>query len=303
MKVGRVKTSENEFRMCAVTDGEVFILRDKRYSGRTGFIKLLSDAVSKGNTLDEYVRSLIKSKKMSKKLVGTTDLNQKFVIPYVPPEIWGAGVTYLRSRDAREEETKMKGIYEMVYEAVRPEIFLKTTGLRVVGPGDYACIRSDSNWSVPEPELATVLGFNQEIVGYTIGNDLSARDIEGQNPLYLPQAKIYNRCCSIGPVIATPETIQDPMNLQIEMRIYRHGTEVFRGSVNTRNLRRSIDELISFLCRDNIIAPGTILLTGTGIVPPDEFALQDGDSVEITIEGIGTLTNPIVKLKPQDKPF
>ena len=217
-------------------------------------------------------------------------------IPLVPDEIWGAGVTYLRSRDAREDETKTKGLYDHVYSAERPEIFLKGSGRRCVGPGELISIRSDSEWSVPEPELAPVLDRDANVIGYTIANDVSARDIEGQNPLYLPQAKIFKGCCAIGPVISSQDEIPNPHSLQIEMRISRAGERVFEGQVNTSNMKRKIGELIRFLKINNTFFGCVVLMTGTGIVPPDDFSLEDGDVVEIEIERIGTLRNAVQKL-------
>jgi 2-dehydro-3-deoxy-D-arabinonate dehydratase len=216
--------------------------------------------------------------------------------PFTPTEVWGAGVTYLRSRDAREVETESKGIYEKVYAAVRPEIFLKDSGLRTVGPGDAISVRSDSNWTVPEPELTVVLSKEGEVSGYTIGNDVSARDIEGANPLYLPQSKIYRNSCAIGPVVTTPEEIPDPRSLKIEMKVFREGEVVFEGRVSTSNLKRGVDELVDYLRRDNQLFGWTALMTGTGIVPPDDFSLKGGEVVEIEIEKIGTLRNKVVKL-------
>ena len=216
--------------------------------------------------------------------------------PFTPTEVWGAGVTYLRSRDAREVETESKGIYEKVYSAVRPEIFLKDSGLRTVGPGDAISVRSDSNWTVPEPELTVVLSKEGEVSGYTIGNDVSARDIEGANPRYLPQSKIYRNSCAIGPVVTTPEEIPDPRSLKIEMKVFREGEVVFEGRVSTSNLKRGVDELVDYLRRDNQLFGWTALMTGTGIVPPDDFSLKGGEVVEIEIEKIGTLRNKVVKL-------
>jgi 2-dehydro-3-deoxy-D-arabinonate dehydratase len=216
--------------------------------------------------------------------------------PFTPTEVWGAGVTYLRSRDAREVETESKGIYERVYAAVRPEIFLKDSGLRTVGPGDAIFVRSDSTWTVPEPELTVVLSKEGQVSGYTICNDVSARDIEGANPLYLPQSKIYRNSCAIGPVVTTPEEIPDPRNLRIEMKVLREGKVVFEGRVNTSNLKRSLDELVDYLRRDNQLFGWTALMTGTGIVPPDDFSLKGGEVVEIEIEKIGMLRNTVVKI-------
>jgi len=218
-------------------------------------------------------------------------------IPVENMEIWAAGVTYLRSRDARETETKTKGMYDYIYGAVRPELFLKDTGLRCRGPGEDVCVRSDSSWSVPEPELTVVFDEQARAVGYTVGNDVSSRDIEGENPLYLPQAKVYRGSSAIGPVITTADEIADPHSLAIGMKILRDGRTAFEGSVNTSQMKRSIPELAEFLKRDNTLMRFTLLMTGTSIVPPDDFTLQDADIVEIEIEGIGTLRNRVMKLR------
>ncbi len=218
-------------------------------------------------------------------------------IPLVPSEIWAAGVTYLRSREARESETKTKGLYDHVYSASRPELFMKDSGLRCRGPGQEVCIRSDSDWSVPEPELAVVIDENAKVVGYTAGNDVSSRDIEGENALYLPQAKVYTGSSSIGPVITTPDEIPNPHSLEIKMKIIRAGQVIFEGRVSTSKMKRSIDELLSFLKKDNTLGRFTVLLTGTAIVPPDDYTLSDGDLVEVEIERIGLLRNPARKLR------
>ncbi|MDG6964644.1 MAG: fumarylacetoacetate hydrolase family protein [Nitrososphaerota archaeon] len=217
--------------------------------------------------------------------------------PFVPSEIWAAGVTYLRSREARETETKMKGLYDYVYSATRPELFLKDSGLRCVGPGDPVCVRGDSTWSVPEPELSVVLDGAFRVVGYTVGNDVSSRDIEGENPLYLPQAKVYRGSSAIGPVVTTADEIPEPRSLKISMRILRESEPVFEGSVNTSQLKREVDELVGYLRRSNLIRTFTVLMTGTSLVPPDSFTLKGGDVVEIEIEKIGILRNPVEQLR------
>ncbi|MCE2851888.1 MAG: fumarylacetoacetate hydrolase family protein [Roseiflexaceae bacterium] len=210
-------------------------------------------------------------------------------------EIWAAGVTYERSRVAREEESAKSGIYDRVYTAPRPEIFFKATPSRVVGPGEAVAIREDASWNVPEPELALVINPALEIVGYTIGNDMSSRDIEGENPLYLPQAKMYGRCCAIGPMIALSEAIPDAKNLTIEVTIERAGRTMFSGQVSTSKIVRRYEDLVSYLGRDNLFPDGVLLLTGTGIVPGDDFTLESRDTVRIRIDGIGTLQNPVVR--------
>jgi 2-dehydro-3-deoxy-D-arabinonate dehydratase len=210
-------------------------------------------------------------------------------------EVWAAGVTYERSRIAREEESAGSGIYDRVYSAARPEIFFKATPSRTVGPGEGVAIRVDASWNVPEPELALVVNQQLELVGFTVGNDMSSRDIEGENPLYLPQAKMYARCCALGPLVALRDSIGDPTNLPIKLEITRAGAIAFSAETNTRRIVRSFADLIGYLGRDNLFPDGVVLLTGTGIVPPDDFTLQAGDEVVISIEGIGTLRNPVVQ--------
>lgn len=217
------------------------------------------------------------------------------LLPVQPHEVWAAGVTYERSREARLAETTTVGIYDKIYDAERPELFFKATASRCVGPNAPIGIRSDSRWTVPEPELAVVLSEEGEALGYTLGNDMSARDIEGENPLYLPQTKIYRACCSIGPMILLSD---EPVerSLSLWCRIERRGHEVFRGEVSTSRIRRPIAELVAYLRRANDIPPMTVLLTGTGIVPPDEFACEEGDVIEIGADEIGVLRNPAIRV-------
>lgn len=214
-------------------------------------------------------------------------------IPFEPPEVWAAGVTYKTSEMERRRESETPDVYSMVYSAERPEVFFKATPERCVGPNDSVGIRFDSNWNVPEPELAFAL-YGGEIIGYTIGNDMSSRQIEGENPLYLPQAKVYNRCCAIGPCFVTAESIGNPHSLDVSCAITRNGVEVFSGSTNTSQMARTCQELSEWLQRHNHVPNMTTVLTGTSIVPPPEFTLQRGDSVSITIEGIGTLMNDVI---------
>lgn len=211
-------------------------------------------------------------------------------------EIWAAGVTYKRSQVARMEESDSAAShYDKVYTADRPELFAKCRPDRVGGPGDPVRVRYDSDWSVPEPEFTLVISPDQRIVGYTIGNDMSARDIEGENPLYLPQAKVYNQCCAVGPCVFVPESPLDRPATTIELTIERNNEEIFRGDTNLGEFARDFDDLAGWLFREYDFPDGAMLLTGTGIVPPDEFSLEDGDVVHISITGIGTLTNPVVK--------
>ena len=213
--------------------------------------------------------------------------------PVVSQEVWAAGVTYYRSRNARIDESKDAGggsFYDRVYAAERPELFFKATGRRVVGTKSAVRIRSDSNWSVPEPELTLLINPCGTIVGYTIGNDMSSRDIEGENPLYLPQAKVYDGSCALGPCVLLSA---DPLSkaTAIHLDIARHGDTVFEGSTTLADLKRDPQELASFLFRDNSFPQGVFLMTGTGIVPANDFTLARQDTIRISIDGIGTLEN------------
>jgi 2-dehydro-3-deoxy-D-arabinonate dehydratase len=211
-------------------------------------------------------------------------------------EVWAAGVTYLRSKEARMEESEGGGsFYDRVYAAERPELFLKATPSRVVGPDEPIRIRRDATWNVPEPEVALVISASLQIVGYTVGNDVSSRDIEGENPLYLPQAKVYRQCCALGPVILLEEEGRGHRNFDVRLAIERSGAPIFRGETSTSQMKRRFDELVEYLGRDNLFPEGAFLLTGTGIVPPDDFTLQAGDVVAIDVPGIGVLRNPVVQ--------
>lgn len=224
---------------------------------------------------------------------GLFDGNRALPPPIGSQEVWAAGVTYLRSRTARIEESKSSGggdFYDRVYSAARPELFFKATPHRVVGHRGKVAIRSDASWSVPEPELALLISASGKITGYTIGNDMSSRDIEGENPLYLPQAKVYDRSCALGPCIyLSSERISSSTSIQLE--IVRDAVTVFAGSTALTNMKRDLGTLVEYLFRDNLFPNGCFLLTGTGIVPPDSFTLHAGDEIRITIEGIGTLVN------------
>ena len=214
--------------------------------------------------------------------------------PVGSQEVWAAGVTYYRSRTARMEESKDAGggsFYDRVYAAERPELFFKATGRRVVGPGQPVRIRSDAKWSVPEPELTLVINSAGQIIGCTVGNDMSSRDIEGENPLYLPQAKVYDGSCALGPcILLTPEP---PRDTAIRIEILRGKQTAFSGSTTLQELKRDPKELVSYLYRDSSFPQGAFLMTGTGIVPGDDFTLHHGDVIRISIDGIGVLENPV----------
>ena len=222
------------------------------------------------------------------------------LMPIEPAEVWGAGITYRRSREYYEAHTgeggRTKGIYDYVYEAKRPELFFKATAARAVGPNGAIGVRKGSVLTAVEPELAIVIGPRNRIVGYTVGNDLSAWDIERENPLFLPQSKMFNGCFAMGPVIVTAREIGDPHALEIVCRIRRGGRPLYEGRVNTREMKRRCDELVDWLGRSNDVPAGTVLSTGTGILVPDEHALQPGDVVEIEVEKIGTLRNVVKRL-------
>jgi 2-dehydro-3-deoxy-D-arabinonate dehydratase len=211
-------------------------------------------------------------------------------------EVWAAGVTYKRSKVARMEESQGAArFYDLVYEAARPELFFKASPHRVSGPGQPVRIRADAKWNVPEPELALVLNSRLRLVGFTVGNDMSSRDIEGENPLYLPQAKVYDGCCALGPWIALADRMPPRDEIGIQLAVKREGKVAFRGETNIEQMARTFEDLIGWLARDNSFPEGVFLLTGTGIVPKDDFTLAVGDVVEITIDGIGTLTNPVAQ--------
>jgi 2-dehydro-3-deoxy-D-arabinonate dehydratase len=218
----------------------------------------------------------------------------QFLAPVERQEVWAAGVTYLRSKTARMEESEFSAnAYDRVYAAERPEIFFKSLPDKVVATGEAVGIRRDAKWNVPEPELALVLNSRGRVVGYTIGNDMSSRDIEGENLLYLPQAKTYHRSCALGPwiVLGTPEAEARQWTIKIEIR--RDGKAVFAGATSVGQIKRRFEELAEFLFRCQVFAHGAVLLTGTGVVPPEQFTLREGDLIRIEISGIGVLQNSV----------
>lgn len=220
----------------------------------------------------------------------------RLLAPIDRQEVWAAGVTYKRSRAARMEESEgAASFYDKVYVADRPELFFKANPHRVAGPGQPVRIRRDARWNVPEPELALVINSRRELVGFTIGNDMSSRDIEGENPLYLPQAKVYDACCGLGPAILLNAPGLSLREAPIELSIRRDDRLAFAGQTSTAQLARGFEDLIGWLTRESSFPDGAFLLTGTGIVPGDDFTLAPGDRIEITIEPIGTLANHVVQ--------
>jgi 2-dehydro-3-deoxy-D-arabinonate dehydratase len=243
---------------------------------KPGLLAYLTDAFEKGNKNESF-----------------PDLS--ILAPIVSQEVWASGVTYLRSKTARMEESKDAGggdFYDRVYDAERPELFFKATAYRTTGPNENIRIRKDSNWNVPEPELTLFINSAGVLIGYTVGNDVSSRDIEGENPLYLPQAKSYDKSAALGPCIYFSDELI-ALDSKINIEIIRNSAQVFAGETSLNQMKRKLPELVSYLTRELTFPNGVFLMTGTGIVPPDEFTMISGDRVEITIEHIGTLINTV----------
>jgi 2-dehydro-3-deoxy-D-arabinonate dehydratase len=246
------------------------------------------DALIEHEDLYDYLTSISELGRAQKEI----DLSL-LEAPIEHQEVWASGVTYYRSRSARIEESKDAGggdFYDRVYSAERPELFFKAVAHKVAGPASKVKIRSDAKWSVPEPELTLVVNPRGQIIGYTIGNDMSSRDIEGANPLYLPQAKVYDRSCALGPGILLRKEPM-PASTEIAMEILRSGIAQFSAAINLSEMKRDPQTLVDYLYRDQSFPHGCFLLTGTGIIPPDAFTLQSGDEIRISISGIGTLIN------------
>src|SRR6266852_4165763 len=275
----------------AATGQHLIRLDDGMYLKREGVLSRLPDGTSMDallrRPLDELRRFLGQDRPAASLQDGAV-----LEAPIESQEVWAAGVTYQRSLQARADEAVSSDPYDRVYTAERPEIFFKATAGRVRGPGQAVYIRSDSSWDVPEPELAVICNSRVEVVGYTIGNDMSSRSIEGENPLYLPQAKVFDGCCALGPaiVLAWDYALDDR---RIRLQINRAGLVVYAGETSTSAMRRSVPELLEYLGRDQSFAHGCVLLTGTGVVPPQDVTLQDGDEVAIAIDGIEVLSNPV----------
>jgi 2-dehydro-3-deoxy-D-arabinonate dehydratase len=244
--------------------------------------------------LDDLLRlSLDEARAAVEAAEGAAPLGGALLAPVDSQEVWGAGVTYERSRDERMSESTEAGVYDRIYTAPRPEVFFKATAQRVVADGEPIGVRADSPWNAPEPELGLVVNAAGEIFGYVVGNDVSSRTIEGENPLYLPQAKVYERSCALGPGIV-PVWAAPAAPFQIALRIQRGGSLAFQGSTSTASLTRRFEDLVAWLMAALDFPVGAVLLTGTGIVPDESFSLRAGDVVTIEIAGIGTLTNPVV---------
>ena len=278
MQLGKVRRPSGEIAVVLVEDGLAYTLTT---ASLADLLTVADPAVAARDLIDKSVPPHAVA-------------DQTFLAPIDRQEIWAAGVTYKRSKVAREEESAGAAhFYDKVYTAPRPELFMKATPERVVGPGQPVRIRADGKWNVPEPELALVVSPAMKIVGYTIGNDMSSRDIEGENPLYLPQAKIYKGSCAVGPLV-TPVHAMPPLDgVEIRLVISRGGKVAFEGATTLAQMARTPESLVDWLGRENEFPSGVVLLTGTGIVPPDDFTLASGDDVAITIAGIGTLNNRV----------
>jgi len=283
MHLAKYKTPAGTVRLGSIQDDRILPLLDTDPSVHSLYQILEADDPA------ALVATLIGSEQSSLSIQEVTLLP-----PIDHQEVWAAGVTYKRSKSARMEESEAAAsCYDRVYDADRPEIFLKATPHRVVGPGQPIHVRSDSQWNVPEPELTLVLDSRLRVVGLTVGNDVSSRDIEGENPLYLPQAKVYNASCALGPWITLIQSVPDPQALQISLQVARDGTTVYQGTTNTTQMARSLGDLVDWLGRENSFPNGAFLMTGTGIVPDSSFTLKTDDVVDIKIEGIGVLSNPV----------
>ncbi|HMO36594.1 MAG TPA: fumarylacetoacetate hydrolase family protein [Gemmatales bacterium] len=288
-------------------------LAQVRYNGRKRVgvvsgdeLQLLPRPRQGGQRLHEILHGKNPLRVVKKLLKKSKSVNQKDV-SWLPPiyrqEVWAAGVTYKRSMTGRKQESKGAAkFYDDVYKAERPEIFFKATPHRVVGHQQAIRIRGDSDWNVPEPELTLVLNPDLQLIGYTIGNDVSSRSIEGENPLYLPQAKNYLQCAAIGPVITLADDGMQPSAWNVKLDIFRLGKNVFTGSTSVGGMARTLGDLVSWLGRDNAFPDGCFFMTGTGIVPEKEFTLLPGDMVEIEIDGLGKLVNPVVQGVPVIEP-
>ena len=283
MKLCRFKNKTDAIRIGLVTDNSTVF--DLTPAGITQMSPLLES--------DDALAQLTALAKSNLPSVALSEVT--LCAPVERQEVWAAGVTYLRSKTARMEESDFSATaYDKVYSAERPELFFKALAEKVAGPGESVGIRRDARWSVPEPELALVLNSKGKIVGHVIGNDMSSRDIEGENLLYLPQAKIYEGSCALGPWIALGASESAAREWKIKIAIRRDGQSVFAGETSVAQIKRRFDELAGFLFRSQVFPHGAILLTGTGIVPPDAFTLREYDSIEIEISGIGLLQNHVV---------
>ena len=300
MRYYRLTADDGEPRLAVEVEDDVLHDLTSIDEDLTEIDQLASAATLSGSTIDDLARAVLSAgdadtHDLPQLLDDSRDGSGELWLdrPFDPPEVWAAGVTYRTSEMERRRESDTPDVYSKVYAAERPEIFFKATPERCMGPFESIGIREDSDWNVPEPELAFVV-YKGEIIGYTAGNDVSSRSIEGENPLYLPQAKLYANSCAIGPCFVTADAIGDPHSLDVECAILRDGETLFSGKTSTSGMARKCDELSDWLHRHNVIPNMTTVLTGTAIVPPPEVTLQEGDVVQITIAKIGLLENDVI---------
>jgi len=303
MRIAQLRLDNGEVH-AAVFDGDQVVDVADPAAGLAGVAEYLDRAVATGRPLADLLGQRLSAGGGARRpagplLAGDSVQGARLTMPITPRDAWGCGVTYKRSAEFRDEETtgsSTKGMYDYVYSAERPETFWKGNAAHCVGPFEPISVRSDSDFTAPEPELALVLDKNGGLIGFTVADDVSAWDIERENPLYLPQSKIFLGCLSIGPVIVTPDELGSGMDLDLRCRILRGGQPIFDGSVNTSRIGRTFEQLIEFLTRDNPIGNGTVVCTGTGVIAERQHALQQGDVVEIEISKIGKIANPVRKL-------
>lgn len=286
-----------------VVDGEEVLDLTRGLGGARSTLAVLEQAHAEGKELEGLLAPAIDAAKDRWRYVDLdrppVEGEPHLVAPILPPEVWGAGLTYVASAEFRSEEMRVGGrfdVYDHAHQHSRPELFFKATASRCVGPNDTVAVRSDSVFTVPEPELAAVLGSDGSVLAYTICNDVSAWDIERENPLFLPQSKIFDGCCALGPALVSCAQMGNIADRSLRCRIARGKSVLYDRAISIRQMRRSLQELIQALCLDNPIPTGTVLTTGTGIVVPEQFALQEGDTVEIILEPIGTLRNGVRRL-------
>ena len=294
MKYFRIEKNNKPNLIVNYTDNFGFNITE--YSSYINTIEILSvEANSQKISRSDYINKFITNNKIKQMSLNQIIGKNKLLLPFIPEEVWAAGVTYKNSEFERKRESSTPDIYAKVYSAKRPEIFFKATGNRLVAPNQKIGIRSDSKWNVPEAELAVIL-INSEIFGYSIGNDMTSREIEGENPLYLTQAKIYDKSCSIGPCIIDAESINNYEKFNINCKIIRNKKTIFNASSSVKSMNKSIPYLIKWLKQSNTLPIKSAFLTGTGIVPPPEFTLLENDQISISINEIGTLNNSVIKV-------
>ena len=294
MKYFRIEKNNKPNLIVNYTDNFGFNITE--YSSYINTIEILSvEANSQKISRSDYINEFITNNKIEQMSLNQIIEKNKLLLPFIPDEVWAAGVTYKNSEFERKRESSTPDIYAKVYNAKRPEIFFKSTGSRLVAPNQKIGIRSDSKWNVPEAELAVIL-INNEIFGYSIGNDMTSREIEGENPLYLTQAKIYDKSCSIGPCILDAESINNYEKFNINCKIIRNKKTIFNANSSVKSMNKSIPYLIKWLKKSNTLPIKSAFLTGTGIVPPPEFTLLENDQISISIDEIGTLNNSVIKV-------